>query len=290
MTTAPRTSGKIQTIEFHRTKYGRELLVDVIRTARVKTFDTRGASHVLAFYEIFLITRGAGTLTLDGRVYKVRPGQLFFTTPGQPRSFRTRGLDGLCLFFTAEFVEDFFKDPLFLFSLPYFHRDRGARHLSLGPAAAAALETRLRAMQKEIRKLRSDSPHALRAALYELLIHLSRQFDGREGAAPRENAMAIRLRRLIELHYRDSHRPAAYARRLKVTVGHLNQLSRRHLGRSAGVMIRERVVLEARRRLTHTETTAAEIAYELGFKDPAYFARFFRRVTGLSPSGFRASA
>ena len=280
---------KIRTIEFHRTKYGRELLIDVIRTAGVRSFDTQGAPHVLSFYEIFLVTRGRGTLTLEGSTYAVRPGTVFFTSPGQPRQWLARNLDGLCLFFTADFVEDFFKDPLFLFTLPYFHRDRGDLHLALSPAEGTALAARLRAMQREIRKLRADSPHALRAALYELLIQLSRAFEARAREAPRENAIALRLRRLIELHFRENHRPAAYARRLKVTVGHLNHLARRHLGRSAGIVIRERIALEAKRQLLHTDAAAAEVAYSLGFMDPAYFARFFRRETGVAPSRFRTA-
>ena len=280
-------SPKIRLIEFHRTKYGRELLIDVIRTASVPTFNTGGGPHVLSFYEIFLVTRGRGTLTLDGRPYPVRPGQLFFTSPGQPRQWLARGLDGLCLFFTAEFVEDFFKDPLFLFTLPYFHRDRGDLHLSLGPAEAAALVHRFNAMKREIRKLCADSPHALRAALYETLIHLSRVHGDRAGEAPRENATALRLRRLIERHFRENHQPADYARRLRITVGHLNHLSRRHLGRTAGVAIRERLALEAKRQLVHTDATAAEVCYALGFRDPAYFARFFRRETGVTPTSYR---
>jgi len=281
---------KIRSIEFHRTKYGRELLIDVIRTAGVKSFETHGAPHLLSFYEIFLVTRGRGTLTLDGRNYAVKPGEVFFTSPGQPRQWLVRDLDGLCLFFTAEFVEDFFKDPLFLFTLPYFHRDRGDLHLSLTPAEATLLAERLRAMQREIRKLRSDSPHALRAALYELLIHLSRVFEGRARTAPRENAIALRLRRLIERHFREHHRPADYARRLRITVGHLNHLSRRHLGRTAGAVIRERLALEAKRQLVHTDASAAEVGYALGFADPAYFARFFRRETGESPSACRVGS
>lgn len=287
MTSAASAPARIRLIEFHRTKYGRELLIDVIRTARVKSFETHGAPHVLSFYEIFLATGGRGTLLLDGRTYKVRPGAVFFTSPGQPRQWQVRNLDGLCLFFTAAFVEDFFKDPLFLFSLPYFHRDGGDLHLGLKPKEAAMLAERLRAMQREIHKLRADSPHALRAALYETLIQLSRACGDRGEEAPRENATALRLRSLIERHFREHHRPAEYARRLRITVGHLNHLSRRHLGRTAGVVIRERLALEAKRQLVHTDASAAEVGYGLGFKDPAYFARFFRRATGQSPTTFR---
>lgn len=287
MSPASRVPPKIRSIEFHRTKYGRELLVDVVRASDIKTLDAGGAPHVLSFYEIFLITRGRGTLTLDGRSYGLGAGRVFFTSPGQPRQWRARVLDGWCLFFTADFVEEFFRDPLFLFSLPYFHREGGNLQLTLTRAEAQAFEHRLAMMQREIRKLRPDSPHALRAALYETLIQLARAYTGKTGAPVRENATAVRLRLLIERDFRERHQPGHYARKLRITVGHLNHLARRHLGRTAGVVIRERLAAEAKRQLLHTDATVAEIGYALGFKDPAYFARSFRRETGLAPTTFR---
>ena len=99
--------------------------------------------------------------------------------------------------------------------------------------------------------------------------------------------MKVRLRRLIERHFRESHKPREYAPKLKITVGHLNYLSRRHLGRTVGIVIRERLALEARRQLLHSDATSAEVGYALGFKDPAYFARFFKRETGVTPTAFR---
>lgn len=280
-------SRNIRAIEFHRTKYGRELLIDVVRASDIKALDAGGEPHILTFYEIFLITRGRGTLTLDGHAYPVSAGSVFFTSPGQPRQWLARDLDGLCLFFTADFVEGFFADPLFLFTLPYFHREAGHLRIALGRNTASALARRFRAMRREIGKLRADSPHALRAALYEALIHLARVYTTKTGAPARENPTALRLRQMIEKHFRENHQPRDYARRLRITAGHLNHLARRHLGRSAGILIRERLALEAKRQLLHTDATAAEIAYALGFKDPAYFARFFKREAGASPSSFR---
>ena len=277
----------IRTIEFHRTKYGRELLIDVVRARDIATIDADLAPHVLSFYEIFLITRGRGSLTLDGRTYKARAGTVFFTSPGQPRRWSHHGFDGLCLFFTSDFIEDFFNDPLFLFTLPYFHRDDAPLGLGLPPRDAASLRRRLERMRREIHGLRADSAHVLRAGLYEALLLLGRQYESSVGRRPAENPTALRMRRLIERDFREQHQPLHYARKLRITPGHLNQLARRHLGRTTGDAIRERLLLEAKRRLLHSDAAAAEIAYDLGFKDPAYFARFFRRCAGEAPSAFR---
>jgi AraC-like DNA-binding protein len=94
----------------------------------------------------------------------------------------------------------------------------------------------------------------------------------------------------VERHHRRSHRVAGYAKLLSVSAGHLNAMVRRQLGRPPLELIQDRLALEARRLLRHTDETAARVGYALGFDDPSYFARFFRRRTGLTPTAFRAGA
>jgi AraC-like DNA-binding protein len=81
--------------------------------------------------------------------------------------------------------------------------------------------------------------------------------------------------------------PKEYAELLYITPNHLNALCRDLVGKTAGELIRERVLLEAKRLLTNLNITAAEIAYELNFQDNSYFSRFFRKYTGQTPEIFR---
>jgi AraC family transcriptional activator of pobA len=78
-----------------------------------------------------------------------------------------------------------------------------------------------------------------------------------------------------------------YALELGVTPGHLNALCRWHLGQSAGSLIRQRLALEAKRMLIYGDIPAFAVARELGFRDPAYFSRFFKREVGAAPRRFR---
>ncbi|MBL6430691.1 MAG: helix-turn-helix domain-containing protein [Alphaproteobacteria bacterium] len=86
-------------------------------------------------------------------------------------------------------------------------------------------------------------------------------------------------------------RPPSHGRRLcarlAVTAPHLSRVCRQARGRSASALIRDRQMLEARRLLAYTQIRVAEIAYELGYSDPAYFSRVFAAHTGLSPRAFR---
>jgi AraC family transcriptional activator of pobA len=96
-----------------------------------------------------------------------------------------------------------------------------------------------------------------------------------------------RFRQLIEGGFM-RHLPVSnYARQLGLSETSLNRLCRRLAGATAFDIIQQRLALEARRRLAYAGGSVAGIAAELGFADPAYFCRFFRRHSGVSPGLFR---
>jgi len=99
--------------------------------------------------------------------------------------------------------------------------------------------------------------------------------------------LLVSLRRLMDQYYKTLRRPSEYAGMLYITPNHLNTLCQDLLGRSAGEVIRDRVLLEAKRLLTNAGMTATEIAYELNFQDNSYFNRFFKKYEGVTPDEFR---
>lgn len=277
-------------VPFHRTKYGPELLVDAAWVRHMPTFLTEPTPHALSFLDILLVTRGRGVFRLDGVGHRVRPGVLLFTRPGELREWRVRGLDGACLFFTEDFVTETFSDPRFLDQFPFFAPGRRHAALQLGPAERRSFLQRFRAMEREIAALHEDSPHALRAVLYEVLIQLRRWYAARFPAAVVTGIHGAieRFRTLVERDFAKHRRVADFAAAVGLSPGHLNALCRGQLRRSAGSVIRARLALEAKRLLLYSDLTAAEVADRLGFADPAYFARFVRRELGRSPSALRA--
>lgn len=96
-----------------------------------------------------------------------------------------------------------------------------------------------------------------------------------------------RFRQLIESQYLKHWSVERYARSLALSETSLNRLCRRLAGTTAFDLIQQRLALEARRRLVYAGSSVSGIAAQLGFKDPAYFSRFFRRHSGLSPLDFR---
>jgi len=276
-------------VSFHRAKYGRELLVDAAWIHDMPSF-ILDEPHALDFHDIMLVTRGRGTFLLDGVPLEVRPGRILFTTPGQVRRWHVPNLDGICLFFPALFLQEFFRDTQFVDRLPYFRNEAGEESgIRVAPRSASLLRRQILAMRDELQRVRPDSVHLLRAQLYEILVRLAR-LHANVHPAPALTPIHPTVRRyqsLVEQHFRRIHRTADYATRLAVTPGHLSALCVQQLGRSAKRLLQDRIAVEARRCLLYTDRPAAAIAHELGFSDPSYFGRLFRKVSGTSPQKFR---
>lgn len=280
---------QIVDVLFAREKYGSELLVDVAPTTELDGFIADETPHRLAFYDLTLVTRGRGHCWLDSVRLNVSPGTVLFTSPGQVRRWQVQAFEGQCLFFEDGFLSEFFSDALFLERLIFFHAHGDPAALELAAEKRGWLESRLTDMRHELHPVRADSTHLLRAALYEILVTLNRWCLDRAGleVLRPEVGTAAAFRRAVEAEYRNLHQVEDYARLLAVTPGHLNHLAQRHLGATAGSVIRGRIALEAKRLLLHSEARVARIGRQLGFRDASYFSRFFRREAGLSPRAYR---
>ncbi|HEX8944630.1 MAG TPA: helix-turn-helix domain-containing protein [Gemmatimonadaceae bacterium] len=282
----PRTS--VPRVAFDRRKYGRHLLIDVGWVHELRGFII-GEPHSLGFFDVILVTRGTGWFWLDSHRHAVRPGAVFFTTPGQVRRWNTKQLDGICLFFEDVFIKEFLQDDAFLHRLPYFHADPAHAALSLAPAAARGFRARLAAMRRELAHYRRDSIDLLRAQLHETLIVLAREYAAAHRLAPQRPTHRV-VSRFMELVERDAarrHRIADYAAELAVTPGHLSVLCTQYAGQRAKRLLDSVLASRARRMLLYTDESAARVGASLGFEDPSYFSRFFRRETGQTPKEFR---
>jgi len=131
----------------------------------------------------------------------------------------------------------------------------------------------------------------LQSLLNMLLVWLSRRALEQARAQASQQDRGVEhvqaFSRLLEQDFRE-HRPIEhYATALGISAAHLNALCRRLAGRSALQMIHQRLLLEAKRNLVYTAMTIQQVSDSLGFSEPAYFSRFFKRYAGVSPRAFR---
>ena len=125
-----------------------------------------------------------------------------------------------------------------------------------------------------------------RAALLTFKRRLD-QVDAEAGGMQTLSVAMRRFRQLIEEHYRLHWTVERYAQELGMSADRLNRQSKLAFDSTAKNLIAERLMLEAKRRLIYTRASLDEIAFDLGFKDPAYFSRAFKRATGRAPGQFR---
>ncbi|UOQ69628.1 helix-turn-helix domain-containing protein [Hymenobacter volaticus] len=106
----------------------------------------------------------------------------------------------------------------------------------------------------------------------------------REGRGPQiERA----FQQLLRQHYAQWKQPAQYAAALNITVAHLNDTVKALTGTSVSAHLQQRAILEAKRLLGFTDRSVKEIGYALGYDEPVYFGKLFKKVTGLTPQQFR---
>jgi AraC family transcriptional activator of pobA len=134
---------------------------------------------------------------------------------------------------------------------------------------------------------------AMRALLALIAIEVGRQSASRARSgsvtlAPADGTVEA-LKRMVEENFRKERQIGFYAECLAMTSDRLNDHVKRATGVTAGHLIRQRVLTEAKRELVFSGRAIHEIAYELGFADPSHFARFFRKQTGMTPQDFRAA-
>lgn len=246
--------------------------------------------HRKAHYLLVFTKQATGRHWVDAVPYVRQNHALYFSDPSQvlvkeePTPFW-----GTRLTFTDEFLA--LQPNAALRHLPLLANPQNGHELRLTPADEAVVDDLLAQLAAEHHRP-GEWQHALLSAyLTALLTYLSRlyteQFPGGEPSA--DQRLLRTYRASIETHYRERHEVAAYAELLHISAGHLSEVVKAQSGRSAIKHLHERLVLEAKRLLFYTPQSLKEIAFDLGFAEPSYFNRFFKRETGLTPAEYRAS-
>lgn len=268
-----------------------DFLIDHFSDYLEKHYSHLHFPHRHSFYHIIFFTKGTGTHSIDFLSYPVIPFQLYCMIPGQVHSWNFTGAtDGYIVNFSDKLFQSFLLNPDYLEKFSFFSGSSSEGVLKIPPVAgekiAALFESILSATKKSHTLPDMDK---VRILLLHLFTLIEEEIPApATGSVPRQKMLLLRnFRKLIEKHYKNMKLPREYAELLYITPNHLNALCQDLVGKTAGEVIRERVLLEAKRLLTNLNITAAEIAYTLNFQDNSYFSRFFRKYTGQTPETFR---
>jgi AraC family transcriptional regulator, transcriptional activator of pobA len=246
--------------------------------------------HRHNYFEIFRLD-GNGAHFNDFEVYPIREPTLVFVSPGQiHRWYDGYRLYGHLVCFTQQFFDGDVPPPSPLLKYSFWYPDEIRPILPIA-SEAREMDALFNEMESEFEKKDKDFEGAIGALLRLLFVRVERLYQRADiRIEPGRDSTLVRDFRLtLEKHFHTTQSVSEYARLLKISATYLGGAVHERTGRQAGDIIRQRVLLEAKRLLAHTEMTVSEVAYSLNFQDPAYFSRFFRRLTGQPPGEFRES-
>lgn len=276
--------------DFYKTKYGCELLIDVVELRYIKNYLQKGSLHTLTYYDVTLITEGEGFFRIDDTSHHVKPMDMLFSLPCQVREWDIENItNGYALIFEEEFLLSFFNDPHFLDNISYFRKNRNNSRLSLSSAEFEQIHTLIQQIKHEIDGYTVKNKHILRALLYQALILLDRTFIEQHNISPSNNE-STHVDKFLKLVSSDSHKHHAvqyYAEKLHLTPNYLNELVKKETGVSAKQVIQNKLIIESKKFLLYSNLTIVEISERLSFETPSYFVRFFRKRVGCTPLQFR---
>jgi AraC family transcriptional activator of pobA len=239
---------------------------------------------------IFFITAGAGEMRTDSGTFPLAAPALLIVPARAVHGFRWQPeTEGHVLTVADAYLHELIRrEPEFaeLFQAP----DRPA--LPGEPDEIAHLALCMHGIAFELARSAPARQTAIEVRFLELLVWIRRLQRPDEAAADpqlpgRHAKLVARFRQVVDDHFNTKLQISDYAERLGSSVAQLRFACLKVARRTPLDILQERLFVEAKQRLLYTNTTIAEIGYQLGFDDPAYFTRFFTRHAGQSPRSFR---
>lgn len=239
-------------------------------------------------FQVILLTGGGCRLILDAERRDVKVPCAIVIPPQVTHGFQfSPGSDGYVLTVTEAMLR----------------RGANSRHRSLteavfakpavldfthAPERVARLSVLMEQMLAERRDLSANSALMMEWLVASVLLLMARQGELSKAAAASPRAERFQhFRTLVEKYFKQHWSIGQYAEALGITESRLNRICREMTGTSAFEVTQMRLLVEARRKLIYIAAPVSRVGFELGFDDPAYFTRFFKKRTGVTPAAFR---
>ena len=247
--------------------------------------------HRTGFYHILWFQKGNPTHLVDFNPVKVKPNTILFLNKDTVQRFDTEGnFDGKAILFTDSFFCKTEADTKFLRSSILFNDLFSVSQLQLQKSSTLFADL-FQQMETELANAKDNyQSDILQNLLHNFLLHSDRERRKQDFTEIKKGAdldYVMLFKDLLEQNYRKLKQVSNYAKKISLTEKRLNQATSRILDKSPKQMIDERVMLEAKRLLAHTNESVKEIGFDLGFDEPTNFIKFFRKHLNSTPVEFR---
>lgn len=242
-------------------------------------------AHRHNFYEVLFFQSGKAKHDIDFDSFSAVGGDVHFVAPDNVHML-LRGKNSLG--FSVQFTRGRFSDEL-LNSLPFYASNPT---LKLGNEEFNAVNYLMNQIRFELEKTEEYADTLIRSYFDVVLNLLIRNASlNNEGKPAAHQSHHIEnFKKLVKENYQKHYSVGQYADLLHISMKHLIESCKEQTGKTPLKVIQETVISEAKRQLYHTQTPIKEIAYLLGFDDPANFSKYFKSASGYSPMAYRQEA
>ncbi|WP_437920066.1 helix-turn-helix domain-containing protein [Sphingobacterium sp. LRF_L2] len=240
--------------------------------------------HTHDFFIVIFFLEGGGTHTIDFISHTIKSKQIHLIFPGQLHQWHIeKGAFGYQLMVSRIWFQTLLSS--LRFSSAYYQR-RPVWDLPTDVSQSLLHEFLSIQYELNARKVSLEIIQT-RTKLIGLLLDKLSEESGIEFTLLAIPPLIIAFQKLVEKHFREKHTVAFYAHELHISPNYLNVMSQKHLEQPASTVIKDRLLLEAKRLLKISDRSIKDIVYELGFYDHASFTKFFKNLTAMTPSDFR---
>lgn len=267
------------------------LIRPVLKQINKRTLNDKAHRHL--FQEIIYIKSGHGSHFIDDKTIQLRPRCFYLIGVNQVHGFNYgEDLDGVLIRFNEDFVPvssenaSIFRD--------YVNTLLLKNELQLSKKEAKSFEMLLDLLLEEYSNESSARTLTLQNLLLALLnkitsLLLTNLDTENDSLKDRDRQIYNRFHILSSSHFNKEHQLSFYARRLGISARRLSDICLKFSGKTAKTIISDKIMSEIKRQLNYTALSHKEIAYRMGFEDPAYMARLFKKNTGKTMSQYRQS-
>lgn len=227
--------------------------------------------HRHDFFYLLALEKGKGNHEIDFIPYEVCDNAVFFMRPGQVHQHTLHaGSTGYLLQFKTNFYN------------PHDKSNTNFYHLATNKFISL-----LAYIFQEYNDQQEGYQKVIQANLDIFFIELARQRNNSSNANTYIQERLEEFTTLLETHISTHKQASQYADLMNLSLYQLNAITKATLGKTCSALINEYIILESKRHLLATSNQVNQIADHLGYEDPSYFIRFFKKHTGYSPDAFR---
>lgn len=247
--------------------------------------------HRHDYYTVLFVEAAKGQHLIDDQRFPFQHGEVYFISPGQVHQVVLDAVPrGWVITFSKTFLVSNNIPESFIFTINLFRPFGDAPPLKVDADTQQRLRRVISEMESCLPLQLNYRTRALGALLQLFLIYCNNSAAMDDPQIDEEQAGVCLLRdfkQLVEEKYRQWHKVTDYASEIHISSKHLSHTVKKITGKVAKEYIQDRVLLEAKRLLLHTDMSIKEVGYTIGFEDPLHFSSFFKKHTGSSPTAFR---